>query len=344
MTNERVKKLKKGLLTKSQALEKIASYEDCEELSVQGKTGFAFHPSLEDHFVLDYKKKEYVLNLNAFTKLCRLTGVPSTYVKKIPQQLLFPHLNYWLGEGEVETKAFLHSGVDKDGRQAISSFAKGDAYYYPISRILTQIDRVNSDYLLEGLGDISWRNSSFGVVFPEFEFNVENEEMKVGDYLYGGIKVKNSLLSEFPLKISAFLMTLVCLNGLISADEVYPFNRKIGFEGQDAWVMDGVKQSFAALSAEVDKVSRLTQVPVSSESIPVYVSCIFDQRGVNVKTREAILGKIIELHPTNMYQLMNAVTQTCHTIENRGEVYALQSLGGYIVSHNESCPKCRRPF
>jgi len=339
MSNERVTVLKENLLTKNEALEKIASFENCKEVLVRGKVDIQFSPSLEDSYVLSCGEEEYVLDSFVFTKLCRLVGVPSTYVKKIPPELLFPHLKYWFDSGEMEAKGFV-----RDDGNSLVGLTKGDGYYYPVSRILEQVDKVTTDYLIEGLDGFSWRNSSFGVVLPEFEFAVEGKELSEGDWIYGGLKFKNSLLSEFPLRLSAFLLTLACLNGMVSVDEIYKFNRKHGFEGQDSWVISGVQQAISALSAEVKKVQQLTSVPITSDAIPHYVYYAFDQLGIAQRSREAVLSKIIERNPRNLYELMNAVTETAHTIENRYEVYALQTLGGYVASHISSCSTCKRPF
>jgi len=345
-TNAKMQTLKKNLLTKEKALAKIAPFEQCQDALVRGKTEFQIHPSKDDHFILAHKKNEFVLSKEVFTKLCRLVGIPHTYTNKIPNQLLFPHLKYWLNEGEVGVKTFMRGRADKDGRIPIAGMAREDAYYFPISRFFEQIDQVNSDYLVEGLDDVNWRNSTFGLVFPEFEFDVEKKEVQKGDCIYGGIKVKNSLLGEFPTKISAFLLTLACLNGMVSVDEVHAhtFNRKQGFEGQDGWIVDKVRESIGALSAEVDKVKRLVDIKVSGEGIPPYISHVFDQMGINQKSREAVLKMVLKKNPRNLYQLMNAITETAHSIENRGEVLALQSLGGFVASHAESCAKCKRPF
>ena len=340
----RVKTLKSKFISKTTALKKMEMFEGCEEAYLRGKTAIQFHPGMDEHFIVAFGKKEYVVNMSSFVKLCRLVGVPASYVRKIPNELLFPHLSYWLGDGDVGAKAFVRGGTDKDGRQMIAGFAKEDVYYYPLSRIFEQVDKVNDKYLIEGLEDISWRNSTFGLVFPEFEFDVEKKDIQKGDYLYGGIKFKNSLLGEFPPKISAFLLTLSCLNGMVSVDEVRSFNRKQGFDGQDVWLGDSVKQAFGALSAEVAKVKKLIDIPVNNESIPPYISHVFDQMAINQKSREAILTKLVERAPKNLYQLMNAITETAHSIENRGEVLAIQSLGGFVTSHSVSCGKCKRPY
>jgi len=342
--HERVKALKAKLIPKSKALQRVEAFEDCGEAFIRGRTQFQLHPSMDEHFIVGFGKKEYVVNMAGFVKLCRLIGIPATYVRKIPNDLLFPHLSYWLGEGDVGVKAFVRGGDDKDGRQMIAGFAREDVYYYPLSRIFEQVDKVNDRYLVEGLDDVTWRNSTFGLVFPELEYGIDKKDIQKGDFLYGGIKFKNSLLGEFPSKVSAFLLTLSCLNGMVSVDEVHTFNRKSGFDGQDVWLGDSVKQAFGVLSAEVDKVKKLVNIPVNNESIPPYISHIFDQMAINQKSREAILTKIVEKAPRNLYQLMNAITATAHSIENRGEVAAIQALGGFVTSHSVSCAKCKRPY
>lgn len=344
MSKERVKELKGKLITKEKALELVEPYENCQEVVISGKTKFEFHPKFDGHFVVAHKDKEYTLNPDGFTKLCRLVGVPSTYVRKIPSQLLFPHLSYWLSDGDRAFKGFMRGNTDADGRQPIANIAREDAYYYPISRVFENVDKVTKDYLVEGLDDVNWRNSTFGLVFPDFEFNVEDKDIQEGDYIYGGIKIKSSLLGEFPFKLAAFLLTLACANGMVSVDEVFPYNRKYGFEGQDGWIVDGTKKCIGALKSEVEKVQALAKISASGETIVPYLSHIFDQMNVNQKSRIEILKKVNERNPRNLYQLMNAITETTHSIENRGEVFALQTLGGFVASHAESCDKCLRPY
>lgn len=335
-------RLEENLLTKEQALEKIAPYEQCQELAVEGRAEFQIHPSQDDHFIMSYDNEEFVFDNNGFEKICRLVGIPHTYTRKIPDQLMFPHLQYWLSEGETGVKAFMRGRTDRDGRRVVAGFAHEDAYYYPISRILEQIDRVTQTYMIEGLEDISWRHSNFGLVFPDSQFEVATPE--VGDHLYGGVKIQHSLLGEIPFKVSAFLLTLACLNGMVSVDEIYTYNRKSGFEGQDDWIYDGVQNAINALSAETDKVRRLASISMTNEEIPPYIAHAFDMRGINKKTREAILQQIISRNPKNLYELMNTITEVAHSIENRREVVAIQSLGGFVASHADSCDQCHRPF
>lgn len=340
--NSNLTRLQEKFLTRDDALGKLEPFESCSELRVRGRAEFSIHPSQDEHYILNYDNEEYVFNQLGFEKVCRIMGVPHTYTRKVPSQLLFPHLQWWLNDGEMGMKAFLRGAQDNEGRAMVAGFANEDAYYYPISRIFEQIDRVTDDYLVEGMEDLSWRHSSFGLVFPETQFDVDTAQE--GDHLYGGVKVQHSLLGETPFKISAFLLTLACLNGMVSVDEIYTYNRKMGFDGQDEWIFDGVQNAVGALQSEVDKVRRLTAIPVSNEEIPPYISHAFDQRGINKKTREAVLQQIIARSPRNLYELMNAVTEVAHSIENRREVVAIQSLGGFVASHADSCDNCHRPF
>jgi hypothetical protein len=274
-------------------------------------------------------------------KLNRLCGITETYARKVPKDLLFPHLSYWFQDGGVEVKAFIRES--SDGVPVVAGFTKPDAYYYPVSRVFEQMDKVNPEFCVEGLDDISWRNTTFGIVFPEFEFEI-TDSIKKGDWLYGGIKIRMSLLGEFPTKISAFLLTLACLNGMVSANEIYTYNRKMGFDGQDVFMVDGLQTALGALSNEVQRVQALKEVAVDNEHITQYINYVFDQMGVNQKSRLAVLEQVIARQPEDLYELMNAVTSVAHTVENRGEVYNIQSVGGFIVQHAESCNSCHRPL
>lgn len=338
---KRLKTLQEGLTSKEQALSTISPFENCEEFTVSGKSTIDFHPDKDGHFVLKNQGKELSVTENAFMKLNRLVGITETYAQKVPKELLFPHLRYWLNDGGKAVKAFVRNG-GKD-MPSVAGFAKEDAYYYPVSRVFEQMDKVNENYYVEGLEDISWRNTTFGIVFPEFEFDVKDKVEK-GDWIYGGIKVRMSLLGEFPTKISAFLLTLACLNGMVSANEVYVYNRKQGFDGQDVWLTDGLGMALGALTNEVQRVQSLKEVGVDNEHITNYINHVFDQMGVNQKSRLAVLERVIQQQPESLYDLMNAVTSVAHIIENRSEVYQLQSVGGYIVQHAESCNACHRPL
>jgi len=341
-SNKHLKRLEERLKTKEQALELLQPYEKCEEVLLSGKTTFNSHPSQDEHFIMEHGGEEFVFSNYGFEKMNRLMGVPHTYAKKIPSQYLFPHMSFWLNEGDVSIKAFLKGKKDKDGRRHVSGFAHADAYYYPVSRILENVDEITTDYMVEGLDDISWRHSDFGLVFPNSRFDID--EPGVGDVLYGGVKVQHSLLGEVPFKISSFLLTLACLNGMTSVDEVHTFNRKQGIDSQDGWMTDKLQEAITALNTEVDKVKNLAKVPITNEQIPPYISHAFDQQGINKKTREAILHRIIEQNPKNLYELMNAITAVSHVIENRREVGAIQMLGGFVASHAASCKKCHRPY
>jgi len=337
---KRVEQLKSGLVTKEVALTKLQPFEHCDEVTISGKTTLDFHPDKDGHFVMKNQGKEYDMPEASFMKLNRLCGITETYARKMPKQLLFPHIQYWLNDGGKAFKAFTRTN---GGRPSVAGFAKEDAYFYPISRFIEQMDKVNENYYLEGLDDVTWRNSTFGIVFPEFEFDIP-DKLEKGDWVYGGIKVRTSLLGEFPTKISAFLLTLVCMNGMISANEIYTYNRKQGFDGQDTFIVDGLQMALGALSQEVDRVGALKGLAVDHEHITNYINHVFDQMGVNQKSRVAVLEKVIQKNPQNLYELMNAVTSVAHTIENRGEAYHIQSVGGYIVQHAETCKACYRPL
>lgn len=343
--NERVAKLKKGLIPRDEAIKKFKVYDGCKEELIGGgvRVKFSLSEKDEDSVLVEHKKEEFTLGKETYTKLCRLVGIPSTYVDKTPSELFFPHLTYWLGEGGMTVKTLQKPVLDKDGRKKIVGFMREDSGYFPVNQILKVADKFGDNYLIENADGVSWRTSAFGIVFPKHEFEIK-ETAQRGDFIYGGIKIKYSILGEHPFRISVFLLTLVCMNGMVSANEIYVFNKRRAVGGENEFVEGSLQTGIGVLQQEVSRVQQLTSIPVTDEHIIPYVESLFDNAGVNQKSREEVLKQIVEKRPKNLYQLMNAATSAAHSVENRGDVYGLQSLGGYIVSHAASCPSCHRPL
>jgi hypothetical protein len=210
--------------------------------------------------------------------------------------------------------------------------------------ILRQVDKISTDYLVESPDTVNWRNATFGIVFPKYEFFIKDRNPEKGDFIYGGIKFRASMFGEFPMKISAFLMTLVCLNGMISANEVYSFNRKrMGGGGEDEFIADGMKQGLSVLQAEIDRVTALKKFPLDHAHIVPYIESAFDNMGINQASRLAVSDSIIEKNPKTLYDLMQAITWSVRHLKNHDETYGVQQLGGFIATHASRCGECHRP-
>jgi len=340
--NESIVKLKDNLVDRDKAYALLTPFDGCVEEEFGGGQNLSFRPKEDDVVVLLKGSKEYSLEKPSLVKLSRLVGIPESYVEKIPVDLLFPHLSYWLKDKEVVVKGLL-KGKDSDGRDRICGFLKENAEYYPATNVLRQADKIGTDYFLEGAEDISWRSGTFGLVFPKYEFDV-SQEIGVNDYIYGGVKIRLSMFGEQAFKISAFLLTLICMNGMVSYKDIFTFNRHRATVGMDEFVYDGLNASLSALSKQVDSVRTLKNIALDSEHIVPYVEAMFDKIGIHQRTRVGVLEAIVSKSPKTMYELMNAITAAAHTVENRNDVFNLQLLGGFVVDHAERCGSCHRPF
>lgn len=340
---ERIDKLKNNLIPRSEALKSFAPFDLCKTVSVGGGAKTSFKENDIGNYIFKSGSDEFVADKSSIIKLSRIVGIPESYVEKIPSELLFPHLTYWLTDSMVGASALVSEEKDKNGRQKIAGFLKEKAEYYPISNVLKQADKVGKDYYIEGLSSFGWRSADFGIVYPKYEFDISLGVEK-NDYIYGGVKVKMSMFGEHALKISAFLLTLVCMNGMISYKEFFTYNRRLTEQSTDEFVYDGMNAAIGALDKEVEKVKSLKSVPVDHAHIIPYVESMFDKMGVHKRIRLNILNEIVAKAPKTMYELMNAITAAAHTVENKVDVFNLQLIGGFVSEHSSTCVACHRPL
>jgi len=331
----------------------LSSMDSCQEVVLGDspyKYHFAPHPVMENYFLLCTRRHELVLNEQNFSSLCKLTGIPTSYTSRVPKELLFPHLSYWLSqEGGMRVKILLKPGqvCDSDGRLIILSVGDVSAVYIPPSRVFSWLDSVLGDsYQIEGFidKDVSWNSVSFGVVHPDYKFELEGVSPEVGDILYGGLKLKYSVFGKLRFIVATFLLTLVCLNGMISANELYRAKQLSSIEDLEQWFLASAEEGIAALSKEVERVHELTKIKISPEEIAPYLIALFERYKISKSLREFILSKAMVRSPSTLYELMNIVTEVAHETEKQKDVFALQSLGGQVVENSYRCSTCHRPF
>ena len=346
-TSDRMAKLQTDLLPREDALKKFKEFDGCKEETVGGGAKVKFTSFDDTHVIMEHNKEEYKVGKEGFEKLCRIVGIPATYVEKTPWSLFYPHLQHWLTDKGMVVKYIQKTNsVDKDGRKKVVSFMKEGASFYPVNNVLRIADKFGTDYVVESASEVTWRDASFGIVFPKHEFEIKDKVSK-GDYVYGGMKVKYSPIGEFPFKMSAFFMTLVCMNGMISANEIYKFSKKSAINGEDEFIEQSFKTGLDVLGVEVGRIQALKDVKLTDgEHIVSYIHAMFDRAGMGHKSRTLILERIQTAAPTDLYGLMNAVTAASHDVEenHRADVYDIQALGGDLVNHASTCGTCHRPM
>jgi len=136
--------------------------------------------------------------------ICYRLGIPINYLRKCPPVLQINHLNYWMKNEKREKLFFRFDGEDvraiftpryipTDNKQILDRLL--DLGYRPNTRVQCSLD---DEFMLVSVPD-------------------ERESFRVnGDRMTPGIAVSNSEVGLASLSISAFILRLVCTNGMVS--------------------------------------------------------------------------------------------------------------------------------
>lgn len=136
--------------------------------------------------------------------ICYRLGIPINYLRKCPPDLQINHLNYWMKNEKREKLFFRFDGdeirsiftpryIPTDNMQILDRLR--DLGYRPNTRVQCSLD---DEFMLVSLPD-------------------ERESFRVnGDRMTPGIAVSNSEVGLASLSISAFILRLVCTNGMVS--------------------------------------------------------------------------------------------------------------------------------
>ena len=136
--------------------------------------------------------------------ICWRLGIPSNYLRKCPPDIQQKNLNYWIkhekneklffrfDQGEVRA-IFTPRYVPTDNKEVLDRLLEHG--YKPDTRVQCSLD---DEFMLVSVPD-------------------ERESFRVnGDRMTPGIAVSNSEVGLASLSISAFILRLVCTNGMVS--------------------------------------------------------------------------------------------------------------------------------
>ena len=151
----------------------------------------------EDHHVRPVAQREISARL----------GIPYNYLKKCPQDIQSDNLNYWIKHEKNEELFFRFDGENKSDVRAIFT-----TKYVPV-------DNFEALYKLDQLGykPETKVQCSLDPEFMSLSIPDGNRSFDInGDKYTPGISISNSEVGLASLSISAYILRLICTNGLIS--------------------------------------------------------------------------------------------------------------------------------
>ena len=171
--------------------------------------------------------KSYELNSSSLVNACTLVGISSGYASKFPREdvhVLLPHLNYWFNKKKKRFSLL----VDPD-TEIVEAFNPDIHHDYMLGEVLQIANESMKAHAGEVLYDKAFCSMQsglhFGIVLPSMQ-----EDFQKGDFIAGGIHIRDSRLGNIKLRASSYLYRLVCTNGMIST---HPDGHGIRCTGDD---------------------------------------------------------------------------------------------------------------
>jgi hypothetical protein len=244
-------------------------------------------------------------------------GIPFQYLRKCPPEIQSVNLNYWI-EHEKNEQLFFRF----DGRDVRAIFTPK---YKPVDNfeICERLDSLGygPDTQVQAIIDPEFMSLSILDGKKAFDVN--------GDRFRNGISISNSEVGVASLSIAAFLLRLVCTNGMVSKTEISASYRHISTKILDEFpqVMDKVSYE---LGAQKHKVGLSMESKVDD---PLKTIESFNRQfNLNQPQKDAVEWAWPQEMGDTMFNVVNTYTRASQfkglSAENS---YQLQRVGGNIL-------------
>jgi hypothetical protein len=293
----------------------------------------------EDDAVLQIAGRDDLqLSDGSVSEMAKFFGVAVNTFRRFPMDLQEHSLNRLLRERRTAGDGLV--GIYSIGDRAVA-FSDPGKVHIPCLTVfdgaLTAVDP-NEDRELK---DFSLRRDGFTVnLMSDKAIDVSN----VGDVTQGGVRLKHSDVGAFGTSLSAFLLRLICLNGLARASSVAQghFSSDDEYEA-GAMVHDWATELYQELDEHLHAYERLNEIPLPEPYEAI--ERLGDRNGLSEDATEMVLDAYaLESDlPDTMYHLTNAITYTAThgEFESSRQRHKLQSIADFLVGNGEEiCPHC----
>jgi len=244
-------------------------------------------------------------------------GIPFNYLRKCPPDIQRLNLNHWLAYERNEELFFRFNGDDV---RAIFT-----PRYIPTDN-LEVLDKLKAlDYPLDTRVQSSIDDDFMMVNIPDGRqsFTINGERMTPG------ISVSNSEVGLASLSIAAFVLRLVCTNGMISKTQVSASYRHISGK-----ILSELPKVLTDVSGELAKKKDQFRLSVESkvEHPEMTINSFNNQFQLNKEEKEAVEWAMPLEYGQTMFHVINVYTKAAQYPELPADSgYKLQKVGGMIL-------------
>jgi len=244
-------------------------------------------------------------------------GIPIQYLRRCPEDIQAINLNHWIKYEKNEELFFRF-----DGGKVRAIFTPR---YIPTDNmeVLKKLDALN--YAADTRVQCNLDNEFMSLSIPDGRqtFNVYGERMTPG------ISVSNSEVGLASLSIAAFMLRLVCTNGMISKTEVSASYRHVS-----AKILSGLPEVLNNVSEELGRQKEQIKLSLESKvTNPESTINNFNSQFLLNKTeKEAVTWAIPLEYGFTMFSIVNVYTKAAQYKSLPAESsFRLEKVGGTIL-------------
>jgi hypothetical protein len=244
-------------------------------------------------------------------------GIPFQYLRKCPPEIQSVNLNYWITHEKNEQLFFRF-----DGWEVRAIFTPR---YKPLDsfEILERLDSMGYGPETRVQCSVDPEFMSLSILDGKKSFEINGDKFKPG------ISISNSEVGLASLSIAAFLLRLVCTNGLVSKTEISASYRHVSTKILDEFQVTMDKVSYE-LGAQKHKIGLSMESPVEN---PMQTIESFNRQfNLNHPQKEAVEWAVPQEMGDTMFAVVNTYTRASQfkglSAENS---YQLQRVGGNIL-------------
>ena len=301
--------------------------EEVRKENVSTQTMPASNIKLLDEVMIKVEDQEYIIKEANRINLCKFLSLPSPYIEgKCPTSLRNDNLNYWLSAYGEDVQV-CHTN------DTFIGLLKPNVPFVPFYPVLEEISKVVENPSICNYK--TWGNYSHNIELS----TPEKHEIKVGDFVKGGLSIRFSPFPDEPREISAYLTRLVCSNGMRIAEH----GKRMRFSGKGlSEILSGIRENVkGALQSLAERVGILTHMANTNVDDKEHmIHRMFAEFGLPAKMYNMVMEAAAGEEDT-MWGVVNAFTAAANNVASIHERIRLQSVAGdFVAQHKDRCPQC----
>jgi len=273
--------------------------------------------SFEDLATINIGDDAHILRPIAQQSIANRLGIPIQYLRRCPEDIQALNMNHWIRKETHEELFFRFDGNDV---RAVFT-----PRYIPTDNleVLQKLDALDYDPDTKVQCSLDDEFMSLSIPDGNQTFQVNGERMTPG------ISVSNSEVGLASLSIAAFMLRLICTNGMISKTEVSASYRHVS-----AKILSELPGVFGNISQELGRQKEQISLSLKSKvkNPESTISSFNHQFQLNKEEKEAVGWALPIEYGYTMFHVVNVYTKAAQFKELPAvSSFQLQKVGGMIL-------------